>query len=163
VRIVNIMNKSYSRNTSFSGSSDKFVAWSGVSETVATGNADAIMAMLFESARTKKIFRPPALEIPLDKQILLPEVGGFVWDCPQGFKLRPRFAHKGGFISQADLKTPIPEVTLSGLTIEPEVNPQTGQPYEGNGFVVNLRDSVLPGLRVENYWNDQAFLIALYN
>jgi hypothetical protein len=140
-----------------------YIEWSGVSEKRADGNARAIMALLEESVKSKKILKPPAVEIPLDAPIFLPPHGNFIWDCPSGFKLRPQFSNPRGFVTQADLSKSISGITISGLVIEPEINTATGNPHEGNGFFLNLSASRLPGLRVENYWNDQAFLIALYD
>lgn len=129
----------------------------------AVANAAAINAALTESANSGKTVRTTGQTVPLGARIVPPAGGGWRWTASSDFLLLATYEDQGGYIRPSDPDLHQTDVRLEGLRLASDIDPSTGHPYAGNVFFAAFADSELNGIRAENYYGDQAFLIALYN
>ncbi|WP_238368608.1 DUF2793 domain-containing protein [Mesobacterium pallidum] len=129
----------------------------------AVTNAAALNAALAESAATGKTVRTAGQTVPLGARIVPPEGGGWRWDSASDFLLLATYEDQGGYLRPANPNIHQSDVRIEGFRLASDIDPATGHPYAGNVFFAAFADSELNGVRAENYYGDQAFLIALYN
>jgi len=130
----------------------------------AAANVTAINDAMADAAndRTKTVVLP-RISIPVDSNLVVPSGGNFTIQQLPGGELRPIADMTQGLFQQDDRSTSINNVVMKDIRIRFDTDSGTGNPYIGNGFNLYLNDSLLLNPRVEQYYDDQAFVIALDN
>ncbi|MES2667411.1 MAG: hypothetical protein V4712_15035 [Pseudomonadota bacterium] len=124
-------------------------------------NAAAVTAGAAEAASTGRRLVLPRGTLPFIGQFVPPTTGGFVLESKATLLVQSN--QPAGVFRSAAPDTALENVILDGLRIVFDTDPGTGNPFTGNGIVGKFSNSQLHAPKVENYWNDQAFLIAGYN
>jgi hypothetical protein len=137
-----------------------------LSENVANAaaNTAAINAALASAASTKRPVRVPPGTYPVNGAIRPPTGVGndFIWINDPATVWQPVYENLNGFVGPLSAAAEITGARIEYLRIAPAINPATGNPYAGNGFVGIMRDCQVFGMSVEGYWGDQGMLPIVY-
>jgi hypothetical protein len=130
----------------------------------ASTNVASIIAAMAESASTKRPVKVPGGNYPTNGPVFFPTgaTNDFVMINDPATVWRPTYTDLNGFFRTASAAAEITGARIENLRISPAINPATGNPYAGNGFVGIMRDCQVFGLSIENYWGDQGMLPVLY-
>jgi hypothetical protein len=118
-------------------------------------------------------------EVPFAPPLLIPNEGNFIWQSSRGTVFRPNAINVRGFIQPAERAEQVIGIVVRDLTIDPLTNPDDYQqddqnggvnlipggtrPYAGSGWTGRYKNSWLENIRIERYFDDQAFIYGVEN